>query len=426
MAILGYEPLECSLPGSDSSSPSVDKGLAIAEVLEGSLAETEGLRVGDHLLSINGKPIRDPIDLMFHSAEERLSIRFKREDESKVRRRTFKRNWQEELGIVLSDFQVRTCNNQCVFCFIHQNPKGLRRGIYFKDGDFRMSFLHGNYVTMTNFSDDDFSRIIDQRLPPMYVSVHTTDHALRQRMLGVKQSSDVLDDLGRLAHGGIDFHTQIVLCPGWNDGAGLERTISDLSAFVPNLLSIAIVPLGLTDHRTGLPDMEPVTKEFCRKTIDQIEPIREDLHHRCGTSLLFLADEFYVTAGRSTPKYEDEEVIHQLENGVGMVWEFMRPWRSVARNLPERLRAKKRVAIMTGLLGLHVLKRIETRLNKIENLEIEILPCTNQLFGEAITVSGLLSGNDLLREMNKNPPLRHISHPWQTRFVQMERFFSMM
>ncbi|MFH0793836.1 MAG: DUF512 domain-containing protein, partial [bacterium] len=292
--------------------------LKILEVQPRSPAAHARLAPGDLLLSVNSKPIRDVIDLFFHSADDRLSLRVLPRDgvERSIR---IKKEEGEPLGIELEPFEVRTCNNKCVFCFIHQNPRGLRREIYFKDGDYRMSFLHGNYITGTNLSREDMERIVEQRLSPLYFSVHTTDHELRRQMLGNKTINDICEILRFLKSNEIEFHCQIVLCPGLNDGKQLEKTLRDLLDFCPALLSIAVVPLGLTAHRANLPSLPPVTSEFCRTVIKQIAPIQKEILREHGRPILFLSDEFFLRAGLRLPSYANSEVLHQLENGVGMV-----------------------------------------------------------------------------------------------------------
>lgn len=404
MGVLGYEPTESQLTDCGEGAGSAPAEGVIESVEPESAAAAAGLGPGDRIVRINGSPVRDVIDYVFNSADTRLEVEYHPAAEPAVlRRAVLEREFGEDLGIVLRDFKIRMCNNQCVFCFIHQNPKGLRKSIYFKDGDFRMSFLHGNYITTTNMTEEDFERIIGQRLSPMYVSVHTTDHELRLRMLGVRRSNNILDNLKRLARGRIDFHTQIVLCPGWNDGEELKRTVRELADLAPALLSVAIVPLGLTDHREGLPEMRPVTPEFCRATIRDIEPLQQQLTEEHGERIAYLADEFYVIAGMKPPDYSDCDILPQLENGVGMVWEFMLPWRKLLRRAPERLARPRKVAVLTGLLGASVLERLHKRLSAVGGLEMDVLPCVNSLFGESITVSGLLAGRDFERVIRENP-----------------------
>lgn len=420
MGLLGYEPVEerMSSPDEegtdgDAASPSARPAepAVVASVEPDSLAACAGIRPGDRILEINDSPVRDAIDLSFLASDEELSIVLERDApetdagvarveriELEIERAPF-----EELGVVLRDFRIRTCNNHCVFCFIHQNPSGLRKGIYFKDGDYRMSFLHGNYVTTTNMKEEDFERILEQKLSPMYVSVHATNHDLRLRMLGVKRSNDVLDNLRRLARGRIEFHTQIVLCPGWNDGDELERTIRELEPLRPRLLSIAVVPLGLTEHRDHLPAMKPVSPSFCKDTIARVEPWQKRFKKKYGEPLVYLADEFYITADLPAPSYKGYDVLHQLENGVGMVWQFMTPWRRVERRLPASIGGPRRVAVLTGMLGARVLRPVVERLDAVGGLEVDLVPVTNSLFGKSITVSGLLAGRDFHRAIGENP-----------------------
>jgi putative radical SAM enzyme (TIGR03279 family) len=222
-------------------------------------------------------------------------------------------------------------------------------------------------------------------------------------MLGIKRSPEIMDRLRLLAGGGIDIHTQIVLCPGWNDGAHLEKTVADLATLGPRLLSIAVVPLGLTEHREGLPSMEPTTPEFCRDAIERIRPCQLRLAEERGEPILFLSDEFYLTAGVELPDYSDTDILPQLENGVGMVWDFMEPWPETDGALPESIEEPRAVAILTGPLGARVLGPLAERLSQVGNLKVELVPCENTLFGKSITVSGLLPGSDFLRTIREHP-----------------------
>lgn len=428
MGILGYEPLDSQLHGAGPgrAAPALPEGYEnaplIVEIAPDSLAAELEIEPGERIVSINGRPIGDGIDLLFESADEDLQILTLDATGKDLLQYDLTRDFGEELGIALEDFKIERCNNQCVFCFIHQNPKGLRKSLYYKDGDFRMSFLHGNYITTTNMTDADFDRIVAQRLSPMYVSVHTTNHELRLKMLGTSQSADILQSLDRFRSGGVEFHTQIVLCPGLNDGPELDRTIRELLPLHPSLLSIAIVPLGLTDHRKNLPDLEPASAEFCHRTIEQVERWQSRIASQSEEPILFLADEFYITAGIPAPDYSDSDVLHQLENGVGMVWEFMQPWAEIEASLPSSAPESRSVAIMTGALGARVIEPIANRLSAIEGLRVDVLQCENTLFGSSVTVSGLLGGADFLRTATENPGYDEYLIPGNALRAQDDRF----
>ncbi|MCX7016275.1 MAG: DUF512 domain-containing protein [Candidatus Sumerlaeota bacterium] len=377
-------------------------GVLIRKVEPSSPAERAGLRAGWRLAALNGFPIRDLIDAFFHAAEEDLEIDAL---DARGRRRAMRvaKACDEDLGVELEDFPARRCGNECVFCFIHQNPPGLRRELYFKDGDYRLSFLHGNYITTTNLSPTDLDRIVEQRLSPLYISVHTTNEELRRRMLGVKKAPPILERLRFLARHGIQLHTQIVLCPEWNDGAELEKTVRDLARLGKRLLSIAVVPLGLTEHRQGLPALKPVTPRVAKAVLKQARPLLLELNGRRQEPVLFYADEWHLLADAPWPRYRGVDVLHQLENGVGMLAEFYRGFNAWARRLPESLGRSRRVAALTGPLGAKALRPALERLNRIEGLQVETVVLLNSLFGRSVTVSGLLPGRDFLRGIHENP-----------------------
>jgi putative radical SAM enzyme (TIGR03279 family) len=324
------------------------------------------------------------------------------------------------LGIEIEPIRPRGCRNKCVFCFIDQNPPHLRRPLYFKDEDFRLSFTHGHYITATNLTRADLDRIAGQRLSPLYISVHATPHELRCRMLGVNpaKTPDLLDVLRFLADRRIEFHAQIVLCPGWNDGAALERTLDDLESFLPALLSVAVVPVGLTVHREGLPRLEPVTPRLAGEVIAQVQPRQKRLRRKLGHRIALLADEFYLLAGAEPPRYTPDEISSQIENGVGMIADFWQGWPSRAtttayaraatanaairagsatRSIPKSPAQPRKVAILTGLLGARVLEPLVTRLSRIKGLDLRVIALENSLYGRGVTVSGLLPGADFER-----------------------------
>jgi putative radical SAM enzyme (TIGR03279 family) len=377
-------------------------GVSIKAVRPGSPAEQAGLRPGMRLLALNGAPARDSIDLMFHGAEERLALDYV---DRRGRRRgaSLRKRLDEDLGLEIEEFQPRRCRNRCVFCFVDQNPPGLRKPIYFKDGDFRLSFLHGAYITGTNLSREDRARIVEQRLSPLYISVHATNPQLRLRLLGVTKASPILDELRFLTRNGIQVHAQIVVCPGWNDGAELERTARDLAALGENLLSIAVVPAGLTEHRTGLPKLKPVTRRIAEEVLRKGRRLQRELHAGRDEPLLFYADEWFLRAGRRWPQYDDPEMIHQLENGVRMCAAFYEGFGAFGRNLPRKVRPRRRVAVLTGKTGARVLAPAIERLRRIDGLTLSAIPLANSLFGRPVTVSGLLSGQDFLRAILENP-----------------------
>jgi putative radical SAM enzyme (TIGR03279 family) len=256
-------------------------------------AAARGLVAGSRLLRINGAPVRDELDLFYLSADPVLEIEYL-DLRGRAHRASVVKACQTDLGVEIEPLRARRCRNRCIFCFIDQNPPGLRPSLYVKDEDFRLSFTHGHYITATSLCPGDLRRIVSQRLSPLYISVHATRHDLRRRMLGIfpRPTPDILETLRFLARGRIDFHTQIVLCPGWNDGEELERTLDDLEELLPSLLSVAVVPVGLTDHREGLEPIRRMTPTRARGVIDQIAPRQRRLRRRHGKRVVLLADEF--------------------------------------------------------------------------------------------------------------------------------------
>jgi putative radical SAM enzyme (TIGR03279 family) len=361
----------------------------ISHVTEGSIAHEIGLQKGDVLIELNGHPVRDIIDFMYYSSKSGiLDMKFRRDNKIfsiKIKKRG-------DLGFELKPFRTRCCRNKCIFCFIDQLPKGMRKSLYIKDEDYRMSFLYGNYITLTNLSASDKKRIITQKLSPLYVSVHTTNHELRKKMLGVSKIPDILKEIHELTSNKIRIHAQIVLCPGLNDGEELSRTIKDLQRFYPYLASIAIVPVGVTRFKKF--NIRQVEKSDAIKVIETVRQFRRRFKKRHGDPLVYLADEFYIKAEMPFPSLSEYGDLPQLENGVGMVPLFLNSARKI--KLPKKIQPRK-IATFTGTSFLPYLEEFYQRLKSIEGLTLDIFEVENKFFGSSITVTGLLTGKDILK-----------------------------
>lgn len=370
-------------------------GAKIAAVEPGSLADNLGLRPGDVLVSVNGQGISDELDLRFQSAEGILDVVVDRPGAEPLQKTVILEEGQQ-LGLALEDFRAKACNNKCVFCFIDQLPRGVRRTLRFKDDDFRLSFLHGNYLTLTNLSEREIARIIEQRLSPIYVSVHATEMAVRAVMLGRPQEHCSLEPMLRLIEGGITIHAQVVLCPDINDGPHLERTIEDLSRHYPGLVSVAIVPLGTSKYRGNLTTLGEVTPEYCNEVIRQIEPYQAEFRRRLGATFAYLADEFYLQAGRPLPDagYYDDFAL--LEDGVGMVRYFDRQFQRQLRRKWVVPAAGLNGTLVTGKLFEPWLRRYARRLENKWGGRLRVICVENNFLGSKITVAGLLGGADIL------------------------------
>ncbi len=379
--------------------------LKITQVLPGSPASRNGIQAGDVVESVNGNGIRDVIDYIYYSADE---------SPSKVVLRRGDKGFSVDLvgdgecGMSFEDIRIRRCKNKCIFCFVDQLPSGMRRSLYVKDEDYRLSFLHGAYVTLTDISDKDIKRIIDQRLSPLYISVHTTDPDLRGRMLGLKAKSDILSVIDVLAVGKIEMHCQIVICPGINDGEILEKTIFDLASYFPYIRSVALVPVGLTRHRGGLPGLIPVGRreaEDCLKLAKRLSSrFKEDI----GENFIYAADEFYLLCGQVIPPASEYGEFYQIENGVGMVRDFLDTFdRKVKklRNLPPR---GLEVTLVTGKCSYPFICDIAEKAAEIGGFDIEVVEVENRFFGSEVTVSGLLTGRDMADTLSRKSRLRGI------------------
>jgi putative radical SAM enzyme (TIGR03279 family) len=362
----------------------------ICNVTEGSIAYETGLEKGDIILSINGNPVKDVIDFMFLARDNTLTLKIQRAN--KIHQFKIKKKENEHIGIEIKSFRTKSCRNKCIFCFVDQMPKGMRKTLYLKDDDFRMSFLYGNYITLTNLTDADKKRIIDQRLSPLYVSIHTTDNDLRKKMLGNIKAANILKELLELTAAKIRIHTQIVLCPGLNDGEELSKTIKDLLKFYPYVASIAVVPVGLTKYKKS--QIRPFEKSEAIKVIETVKQTRSRCKKRYGDPVVYLADEFYIKADLPFPPLKDYGDLPQIENGVGLVPSFLQAARKL--KIPRKIEARK-VAVFTGVSFMPYLEELVKKLNAVEGLDLEVFKVENSFFGPSVTVTGLLTGKDVVK-----------------------------
>ena len=373
----------------------------IKAVEPGSIAEELELSPGDVLVSVNGQPVGDVFDYHYLINEEYLEILVRKPDGEEWELE-IEKEYEDDLGIefengLMDDY--RSCSNKCIFCFIDQLPKGMRETLYFKDDDSRLSFLQGNYVTLTNMSEDDVSRIITYHLEPINISFHTVNPELRCRMLHNRFAGEALKKADRFFEAGVTMNGQIVLCRGINDGEELDASIERLSGYLPHLQSVSVVPVGLTDHREGLYPLEPFTKEDAENVLDLIHDWQERLFRQHGTHFIHAGDEWYLLAEREIPEAETYDGYLQLENGVGMVRLF---WDEVQEEL-ERLPGddrERRVTIATGKLAAPVLQEAVGQIQaKYPGVQVQVIPVENRFFGKRITVAGLLTGQDLREQL---------------------------
>ena len=374
--------------------------LDILDIEPGSIAEELGLRPGDRLLALNGEPVRDLFDYQLLSDAEELLIEIERAD-GELWEIEIDKDASEPLGMRLPHPEPDQCGNNCIFCFVHQLPPGMRRSLYVKDEDYRFSYLYGAYITLTNLDEAALQRILAHRLSPLYVSVHATSEQLRERLLG-RQGPAILDLLGQLIAGGILIHTQVVICPGINDGAELERTFRDLVELGPGIASLAIVPVGLTGYRQRLPQLRAVSPEEARTLVDWVQAHQQECLNRFGTRFVYAADELYLAAGRAFPPLTDYETLPQLENGIGLVARFRDQAAGVlAQARPLDLPP---VALVTGISAADELRTFCAELASRSGVHIEVIAVPNRFFGGAVTVTGLLTGSDILAALSGGVP----------------------
>ena len=377
----------------------------ILAVLPRSIAAKAGIHGGDVLVSINQNEIRDVLDYRFYLTDTNVSVTLSRGGAEYTVH--INKGEYDDIGL---EFETplmdkkHTCQNGCVFCFIDQLPPGMRESLYFKDDDDRLSFLHGNYVTLTNLKDADIDRIIKMHISPVNVSVHTTNPDLRVKMMKNKHAGEVLSYLGRMADAGIALCTQIVLCKGLNDGAELDRTMHDLIKYHPSLRSCAIVPVGLTKYREKLYPLEAFSPEECAAVIEQVNAFGEECLQKFGTRIFYCSDEFYVRAGLPLPPEEYYEDYSQIENGVGMLTSMKSEFDFELDYLDELLdgfRAPRTVSVATGMAAHeHISSLAKELMARVDGLTVNVYPIVNNFFGPSVTVAGLLTGTDVVEQLS--------------------------
>ncbi len=375
------------------------RGVEITTVSPASLAAELELEAGDRVMKVNGRRVRDYLDFRFQTGGETELVVEVRKTNGGDWELNIERGEDEDFGLGFEQIVPRQCANECIFCFCNGNPTDARPSLFIKDEDVRLSFLYGNYTTLTSITDEEMNRVIDQRLSPQYVSVHATDLEVRAYLLGVdKERADISSKMARLLDAGIEIHAQVVLCPGINDGEVLSRTISDLAALYPHVRSVAIVPLGLTRYNTD-PRLTAVTPEFCRRTIREVGRIQRGLRHRLGKTFAFLGDEIYLKAGRAVPGRAHYGDYPQIEDGIGMVRSFSNEFADLMRRLKRRPPANpERMfgTIMTGTLFAPVLRDLVNSLNHAFGTQLKVVAVENLYFGGDVSVAGLLTGGDII------------------------------
>lgn len=357
------------------------------------------MAAGSFLVSVNGRAVQDPLDLRFMETARRVDVVW-RDGNGEEHRACLEKPEDLPLGLEVDPLRMRACNNRCAFCFAHQNARGMRRALYFKDDDYRFSFLNGNFATLTNLSQSDIDRIVEQRLSPVYISVHATNWALRNRILGNPRAPNILEQIAVFAAGRIYMHTQVVLCPGINDGDHLAKSLEDLARFHPFVETVALVPVGLTQYREKLPVLASPDPEYARSLLKWAEPWRARFLRELGTRFAFPSDEFYLLAGRPFPVGRTYEGYPQLGNGVGGSRKFLDEFQRLMRSLPSSISPVCHFTVATGLLGTSVLRGSMERLNQVSGLTVELMPIANEFFGGSVTCAGLLTGTDILKTLD--------------------------
>ena len=379
------------------------KPAIVASIETGSIGEELGFEIGDQLISINGVKPRDLIDYKFLIAEEILELTVL-DEKGQTHIIEIEKDQDDELGLAFSEALfdgLKQCNNRCPFCFIDQQPSGKRKSLYLKDDDYRLSFLYGSYLTLTNLSKNDWLRIDEQRLTPLFVSVHATDPSLRSKLLRNPNAIDLLEQLAWFSKKRIQIHAQVVVCPKLNDGKALEKTINDLFSFAqgdyPVVLSVAVVPVGLTRFRPSDDGLIPVDAECATNIINQVEPMQKNFYKSTGSRFAWLSDEWYLIAKKPLPTLNSYEDLPQKENGVGSIRSFLKSMEEATTDLPKKIYQKRTCSWVVGKLVENELLKPYKRLNKINNFTLHLYGLPSPYWGQEQIVTGLLTGQDLIK-----------------------------
>lgn len=369
----------------------------ISNVRKHSLAEQAGILPGEKLCSVNGVNVKDIIELSFYTSDYEVDLVIESAD-GKCREIHIDKYPDEDLGLEFESAvfdKVRTCYNKCLFCFVDQMIPGMRAGLYVRDDDYRLSFLYGNFITLTNLTDEDFDRIIKTHLSPLYISVHATDPDVRCQMMKNRFAGRLMEQINRLLEAGIQIHTQIVCCPGYNDGEVLRKTFEDLYALHPGVLTMAVVPVGLTKHREHLPAMRTFTSEEAENIVEMVTDWQKICRQETGKSFVYLGDEFYLLAGKNLPPSEWYDGFPQLENGIGLTRNFLAEWESTLKLLAHA-QGTANAVLAVGESAEKVISPLVADINKKFHTNHKVIAVKNKFFGGKVNVTGLLTGNDIL------------------------------
>lgn len=382
--------------------------VTVAQVLFGSPAWHKKIAVGDVLLSVNGNPITDVLDYRFYITESRLTLVLDTPKGNRTVR--IRKKEYEDIGLEFETYLMdkqHTCRNGCIFCFIDQMPAGMRESLYFKDDDSRLSFLFGNYITLTNLSEHEIERILKMHISPINISVHTTNPELRCKMMNNRFAGETLQLMNRFAEAGIHMECQLVLCPGWNDGEELERSIHDLAALSPAVQSVAVVPVGLTKHREGLTPLRPFTAEEAARVVDTVEHFGDCMLAATGNRVVYAADEWYLLAERPIPSEEFYGEMPQLENGVGLMALLRSQFAEALENTTEVTAKGTDTLLVTGVAAAPLISElVALAKDKFPQINARVQAVQNDFFGETITVAGLVTGTDILQQVQPNTAQR--------------------